>query len=127
VLALLAPETIWTLVESNGKKARFLEHAVRRLGLPERVSVYRGRLEGYRPASKLDIVTARALADLATLAAWAAPLLTARGRLLALKGRPAPIKAEAAALGEGWHVAVTPVKVPGLAGARHIVVLEREH
>ncbi len=126
VLALLAPETVWVLVESNGKKARFLDHALRRLALSGRVSVHRGRLESYHPAPGFDTVTARALADLATLAAWSAPLLAPAGRLVALKGRRAEIESERAAFAPEWHVQVLPVAVPGLAAERHIVVLERE-
>lgn len=126
VLALLAPETAWVLVESTGKKARFLDHAVRHLGLAGRVSVHRGRLEDYHPASGFDTVTARALANLATLAAWAAPLLAPGGRIVALKGRCAEIASELAALAPQWRSQVLPVNVPGLAAERHIVVLERE-
>lgn len=126
VLALLAPETAWVLVESTGKKARFLDHAVRRLGLAGHVSIHRGRLEDYHPASGFDTVTARALADLATLAAWTAPLLAPGGRVVALKGRRAEIESERAVLGPEWRSQVLEVNVPGLAAERHIVVLERE-
>ncbi len=126
VLAVLAPETDWILVESNGKKARFLHHAVRRLGLSERVAVVRERLENYRPKAVFDTIAARALADLATLAHWTRPLLAPRGRLVALKGRREQIEAERAALTAGWRIEVAAVKVPDLAAERHIVVLERK-
>lgn len=128
VLAILAPETEWVLVESAGKKARFLDYAIRHLGLAGRVAVHAGRLERYRPGRGFDTVTARALADLAMLAAWGAPLLAPGGRVVALKGRRAQIDGELAGLRAGWDAQVTPVAVPGLDGERHIVVLERrEH
>ncbi|MGH8161386.1 MAG: 16S rRNA (guanine(527)-N(7))-methyltransferase RsmG [Gammaproteobacteria bacterium] len=126
VLALLAPDTRWTLVEANGKKARFLRHAVRYLDLAGRVSVAQERLEDHhRPAAAFDTITARALSDLATLARWTTPLLAPGGRLVALKGRRGPIESECAALSSDWRADVVAVKVPDLAAERHIVVLER--
>lgn len=124
VLAILAPATGWVLVESAGKKARFLEYAIRHLALQERVSVHTGRLERYRPARGFDTVTARALAELAVLASWAGPLLAPGGRVVALKGRRAEIDAELAGLPAGWRMEVAPIVVPGLDAERHIVVLE---
>ncbi|MGH8274767.1 MAG: 16S rRNA (guanine(527)-N(7))-methyltransferase RsmG [Gammaproteobacteria bacterium] len=127
VLALLAPETVWVLVESNGKKARFLHHALRHLDLSERVSVVCERLERFHPAAGFDTVTARALAELATLASWAAPLLAPAGRLVAFKGRREQVDAERLALGAEWRVEITAVKVPDLAAERHIVIMERNN
>ncbi|MDN5864109.1 MAG: 16S rRNA (guanine(527)-N(7))-methyltransferase RsmG [Gammaproteobacteria bacterium] len=127
VLALLASDTTWVLVESNGKKARFLDHALRHLGLSDRMSVAGERLENYHSAPGFDTVTARALADLATLVRWTAPLLAPGGRLLALKGKAGQIEAERAGLGAEWRLEVTPVTVPGLEAERHIVCLERKN
>lgn len=126
VLALLAPETTWVLAESNGKKARFLAYAARRLGLGKRVEIYHGRLESYHPAAGFDTVTARALADLSWLAAWTGPLLAPAGRIVALKGRREQVESECVALGAGWRTQISPVAVSGLAGERHIVVVEGE-
>lgn len=126
VLALLAPRSNWVLVESSAKKARFLAHALRSLGLSERVAVAAERLERYHSAPRFDTVTARALADLATLARWTAPLLASGGRLLAFKGKARRIAVERAALDHDWTVGVTPVTVPGLAAERHLVCLERK-
>lgn len=125
VLAALAPDTHWVLVESAGKKARFLDHAVRRLGLSGRVAVHQGRLECYRPEQCFDTVTARALAELALLAHWVGPLLAPVGRIVALKGRRVEIAREVPKLGPGWHTEIAPVEVPGERGERHVVVLER--
>ncbi len=127
VLAILAPETRWVLAESTGKKARFLAHAVRALGLGERVSVHAGRVEDYPAAAGFDTVTARALADLPQLAKWLAPLLAPGGRIVALKGRLGTVREECAALGGGWRSRINPVNLPGQAAERCIVVLEREN
>lgn len=126
VLAILAPQTRWVLAESTGKKARFLAHAVRELGLAERVAVHAGRVEDCPAGAGFDTVTARALADLSQLAKWVAPLLAARGRIVALKGRLAKVDEECAALATGWRSRVNPVNLPGQPGERCIVVVERE-
>jgi 16S rRNA (guanine527-N7)-methyltransferase len=126
VLAILAPETRWVLAESTGKKARFLAHAVRKLGLGERVSVHAGRVEDYPGSAGFDTVTARALADLPQLAEWLAPLLAPGGRIVALKGRLETARKECAALGSGWRSRINPVNLPGQEGERCIVVLERK-
>lgn len=125
VLALLAPETRWVLAESTGKKARFLEHAVRELGLSDRVAVHAGRVEACRPGAGFDTVTARALADLPQLVRWAAPGLAPGGRLVALKGQPSAARSEIEALPPGWRSRVNPVTLPGPDAERCIVILER--
>jgi len=125
VLAVLAPRTRWVLAESTGKKARFLAHAVRTLGLGERVEVHAGRVEEYPGTVGFDTVTARALADLPQLAKWVAPLLAPGGRIVALKGRLETAREECAALGDGWRSRINPVNLPGQEAERCIVVLER--
>ncbi len=126
VLAILAPRTQWVLAESTGKKARFLAHAVRALGLGDRVSVHAGRIEEYPVAAGFDTVTARALADLPQLAKWLAPLLAPGARIVALKGRLETAREECAALGDGWRSRINPVNLPGQEAERCIVVLERK-
>ena len=125
VLSILAPRTRWVLAESTGKKARFLAHAVRTLGLGGRVEVHAGRVEDYPAEAGFDTVTARALADLPQLAKWSAPLLAPGGRIVALKGRFATAREECAALGGGWRSRINPVNLPGEEAERCIVVLER--
>lgn len=126
VLALLAPATQWVLAESTGKKARFLEHAVRELGLSGRVAVHAGRVESCRPDRGFDTVTARALAELVQLVEWIAPSLAPGGRLVALKGQRATVEAELAALPDGWRSRVNPVTLPDQEAERCIVIVERE-
>lgn len=122
-LAIATPALHVTLVESNGKKARFLREAVRRLGLGN-ASVAESRIEAFRPAAAFDVITARALATLPQILALGGHLLGPHGRLLAMKG--ADFDAELAALPDGWRaLAVHPLRVPGLAGQRHLVEIAR--
>ena len=65
-LALALPNTFWTLLDSRGKRARFLQQAVAHLGL-ERVEVVQRRVEDYRPPRNFDTLVARAVAPLPRL------------------------------------------------------------
>jgi 16S rRNA (guanine527-N7)-methyltransferase len=80
-----APPKI-SLVESIGKKARFLEAVKERLGLTH-VTVYNSRIESLVLKPKPNIITARALSKLDGLLAYAHPHLAPNGRCLFHKGR----------------------------------------
>ncbi|HEY5971840.1 MAG TPA: 16S rRNA (guanine(527)-N(7))-methyltransferase RsmG [Pseudoxanthomonas sp.] len=120
-LAIAKPGLQVTLVESNGKKARFLRAAVRSLGLSN-AHVAESRAEALAEPGAYDAITARALDVLAGIIEVGGHLLKPGGRLLAMKGvRP---DEEIAALPAGWTVeAVHPLNVPGLQGERHLVVV----
>ncbi len=122
-LAIAKPGLRVTLVESAGKKARFMREAVRHLKLAD-VQVAESRIEALDLPGAFDAITARALATLPLLVEWGGPLLKPDGRLLAMKGVE-PTE-EIAALPEGWAVeAVHPLRVPGLPAQRHLVVVRR--
>ncbi|TWH99942.1 16S rRNA (guanine527-N7)-methyltransferase [Luteimonas cucumeris] len=122
-LAIAVPSLQVTLVESNGKKARFLREAVRSLGLGN-ARVAETRAEALDEPGAYAAITARALATLADILAVGGHLLAPGGRLLAMKGaRP---DEEIAALPTGWRLqAIHPLAVPGLAAERHLVIVER--
>lgn len=122
-LAILNPGRRFTLIESTGKKARFVEHAARRLGLTN-VEVVNGRAEACRPAVPFDTVICRAVGRVAEFVGIAGHLCAPGGRLLAMKGRDPT--AELGGLPCGWRVrGVHPVTVPGLDAARHVVEVVR--
>ncbi|MEN0652989.1 MULTISPECIES: 16S rRNA (guanine(527)-N(7))-methyltransferase RsmG [Hyphobacterium] len=72
------------LVESIGKKAAFLTEVVKATGAPARVAPVRA--ESLDPGPGFDVVTARAMAALPKLLAYAHPLLKKGGKGLFLKG-----------------------------------------
>ena len=88
VLAIAFPEARFSLVESNGKKCRFLHQAVEALDLGN-VSIINARAENLREKETFDIAIARAVSDLRMLAELIAPLLKVGGRFVAMKGRNA--------------------------------------
>jgi 16S rRNA (guanine527-N7)-methyltransferase len=84
-LALVLPETRFTLLESTQKKARFLEAVVRELGLAH-VEVRAERAEEWLKTHRVPVVTARAVAPLNRAASLFAPALRGGARVLLYKG-----------------------------------------
>lgn len=120
-LALVQPQRRFTLIDSNGKKIRFVSHAARMLGLSN-VEPLQARAEELAPDPPFDTVVARAFAPLPQLLSTIAGLAGPATRVLAMKGRR-PDK-ELAALPRAWRVlAVRPLVVPGLDEARCLVTL----
>jgi 16S rRNA (guanine527-N7)-methyltransferase len=94
------------LVEPMLRRTDFLAEVVDELGLRDSVRVVRGRAESAEVAGVVgnsDWVVARAVAPLDRLVRWCLPLLSAKGRLLALKGAgaAAEVERDAAALRRG--------------------------
>jgi 16S rRNA (guanine527-N7)-methyltransferase len=120
-LALVNPERRFTLIDSNGKKVRFVSHAVRTLGLVN-VEPLQTRVETLRPERPFDTVVARAFAALPELLETVAPLCGGDTRVLAMKGKWP--QDELDALPPRWRVADThTLTVPGLAEDRCLIVL----
>jgi len=122
-LAIMNPGRHFALIESTGKKARFVAHAARSVGLSN-VEVVNARAEAWRPGTPFDTVVCRAVGKVAEFVRVAGHLCAPDGRLLAMKGQhPAE---ELAGLPRGWRVqGIHPVTVPGLGAARHVVELQR--
>jgi 16S rRNA (guanine527-N7)-methyltransferase len=119
-LALIAPQRRFVLMDSNGKKQRFVAHAARTLGLAN-VEPLHARVEEVRPAQPFDTVVARACAALPQLLQWVAPLCSPATRVLAMKGRLP--EAEIAAVAPPWVIEqVLPLAVPGLHEERHLII-----
>lgn len=122
-LAIARPELRVTLLDSNSKKAAFLQQAAIELALPN-ISVHCGRVEQYHPADGFEAITSRAFAELADFVTLTQHLLAPGGRWLAMKG--VWPQDEIARLPESARVdAVHRLSVPDVDGERHLVVLKR--
>lgn len=120
-LAIARPDLAVNLVETNGKKAAFLRQAAIELALTN-VVVVEARVESWRPQERPTMVTSRAFASLADFVGLTRSLLAPGGRWLAMKG--VYPQAEIDGLPAGIAVeAVRALAVPGVDGARHLVVL----
>lgn len=109
------------LIDSAGKKVRFVKAAAQELGL-SRVEARHARVEQVPAAEGGDLVISRAYAALKDFVDSAGHLCKPGGRLLAMKGQvPA---AEIDALPAGWTVReIHPLTVPGLNAQRCLVEL----
>jgi 16S rRNA (guanine527-N7)-methyltransferase len=120
-LAILRDDVDMDLLDSNGKKTRFLFQVKTALGL-DNMAVRHARAEAWQPEAVYDLVLSRAFASLPDMVACCIQLCGAGTRMLAMKGR-VPDE-ELAALQETVRlVGVTPLRVPGLEEERHLVEL----
>ena len=120
-LAIAAPGRQILLVDSNGKKVRFLREAIRALQL-DGVRAVQSRVEDVE--GTFDCITARAFASLADMLGWGGHLLAPGGVWLAMKGK-APDE-ELPGVPSGFAVrGIHSLAVPGLDAERSLVVLGR--
>ena len=121
--AIFFPQVHFILLDSNGKKTRFLFQVQTELQLTN-VRVENCRLEHYQSPGQIDIVTCRAFATLREIIEKAGPLLQQQTRLLALKGRYPQSELEELPSGFGL-IAATELQVPGLSAERHLIEVGR--
>ena len=120
-LAILVPQREFHLLDSNGKKTRFLFQVKTELGLAN-MSVHQARAESFTQEQPFDAVLSRAFASLADMVSRTRHLLAPNGRLLAMKG--AYPEAELAAVRNDFEtVHVHALAIPGLDEQRHLVEL----
>ena len=130
-LKLAFPQIHLILVESVGKKSRFLDHLVSVLGLSG-VVVRTGRAEQLAHESELrescDLAVSRGVAKLSTLLEYTLPFCRVGGRVALLKrgidqelaGAAAALKVLGGRLGD-----IYPVHIPGLDDGRVILTVDK--
>ncbi|MFN4292838.1 MAG: 16S rRNA (guanine(527)-N(7))-methyltransferase RsmG [Thermoflexales bacterium] len=133
-LKIALPELRVTLMDSTAKKVQFCAEVIRALAL-EHIRAIQDRAEeaGHRPEhrERYDVVIARAVAPMPTLAEYLLPLTRVGGTCIAMKGSEAQAEAARAAgaiarLG-GAVAAVTPVALPGRDERRALIVINKLH
>ncbi|MBL7481697.1 16S rRNA (guanine(527)-N(7))-methyltransferase RsmG [Legionella bononiensis] len=85
-LAIAKPDIQFVLLDSNGKKIRFLNEVKRQLDL-KNLEIVQFRVENYHPAQGFDTVTSRAFSSLEQMIYWTQHLIAKNGIWLAMKGR----------------------------------------
>ncbi|MEX6500601.1 16S rRNA (guanine(527)-N(7))-methyltransferase RsmG [Pseudomonas zhanjiangensis] len=122
-LAILFPGRRFTLLDSNGKKTRFLTQVKLELQLTN-LEVIHSRVEAFTPPQPFAGICSRAFSSLADFANWTRHLGDGQTRWLAMKGvHPDD---ELQALPEDFRLVATHVlKVPGCQGQRHLLILRR--
>ena len=85
-LALAVPDAHVVLLDSNGKKVRFLREVKRSLSL-DNVDIVHTRVESYHPPHGFDTVTSRAFSSLLQMISWTSHVIDKNGLWLLMKGR----------------------------------------
>lgn len=132
VMAIMFPDGYMTLMDSTGKKLRFIEHAIDALGLKHVRTLHAraedaGRDRLHREA--YDIVVARAVARMPALMEYTLPLAKIGGQAIAMRGTDAYEDTAGAAkaidaLG-GELFAIDEARLPTLENPRYLVVIDK--
>ncbi|WP_444888996.1 16S rRNA (guanine(527)-N(7))-methyltransferase RsmG [Microbulbifer sp. DLAB2-AA] len=122
-LAIMHPERAITLLDSNGKKTRFLFQVASTLPLPN-ITVVNERVEAFVPEQPFAGVVSRAFASIEDMVNGSEHMLAPKGRFYAMKGKLP--EDELSALPKGIKVEqVHRLSVPGCDGERHMIQLCR--
>jgi 16S rRNA (guanine527-N7)-methyltransferase len=122
-LAIACPDRQFTLIDSNGKKTRFLFQVVNELGL-KNVTVEQGRVEEKTSPPQFDGVVSRAFSTISAMLGSCAQIMADGARIYAMKGRYPSEELED--IDAGFTVeAVQPLQIPELAGERHLIILRK--
>ncbi|EAO5314969.1 16S rRNA (guanine(527)-N(7))-methyltransferase RsmG [Salmonella enterica subsp. enterica serovar Denver] len=121
-LAIVLPDAHFTLLDSLGKRVRFLRQVQHELKL-ENITPVQSRVEAYPSEPPFDGVISRAFASLNDMVSWCHQLPGEKGRFYALKGQlPGD---EIASLPDDFSVeSVEKLHVPQLEGERHLVIIK---
>jgi len=123
-LALAKPDTHVTLLDSNHKKAAFLNQAVMELKL-KNAEVCSERVESWQTQNRFDVIISRAFSDMGEFVRITRHLLAPGGMFAAMKGLH-PYE-EIDKLPPGCKVQqVLPLAIPGLEGARYLVLIGQD-
>tara|TARA_B110000858_G_scaffold89247_1_gene103107 strand:- start:23154 stop:23786 length:633 start_codon:yes stop_codon:yes gene_type:complete len=123
-LAILNPDKKFVLIDSNGKKTRFIFQAKIQLGL-DNISVENCRVEHYQSKQQIDMVMCRAFSTLADALTMLQPIFSDECKLLAMKGQYP--KDEIARLPDGFELSKSiKLDVPGSESERHLIEVIRK-
>ncbi len=124
IIALTQPERECVLLDSNGKKIRFLKQLIADLKL-KNVTAVQTRVENEQSIADLgqfDVITSRAFASLTDFVEASQPYMHAQSKIAAMKGLVP--EDEIAALAETWQCQIIELSVPRLDEQRHLLVLK---
>ncbi|MEZ5509808.1 MAG: 16S rRNA (guanine(527)-N(7))-methyltransferase RsmG [Gammaproteobacteria bacterium] len=123
-LAILFPQRRFTLLDSNGKKTRFLVQMKHELQL-DNINVINDRIESLSANEQFDCVTCRAFSSLQDFVAHCLHLIRSGGELVAMKGR-IPEDEIAALDHSSIALNIEKITVPYLNDERHLIRITRK-
>lgn len=121
-LAIARPDWQFVLLDSLGKRIRFIRQVCHLLNI-KNVTAVQSRVEDYQPEQQFDGVISRAFASLNDMLSWCQHLPNANGQFYALKGQYP--SSELASLDNAYQVQeITKLQVPEADGERHLVIIK---
>lgn len=118
-LAIYYPQKQFTLLDSNGKKTRFLLQAVSELEISN-VAVVQSRVENYQTATCFDAIIFRAVKSIPEMISKTQHLCCKSGQFLAMKA----LYPEEELQNLSNPFTVQALSVPGLDAERHVIIIE---
>ena len=123
-LAILQSDRSFTMLDTNGKKTRFIQQAIIELGL-KNADVVQSRVEQWQPSNQYQTIISRAFSSIADFVNGCSALLAENGSLYAMKGQH-PVQ-ELAYLPKGYQLESTQaLEVPYVEGERHLLRITRK-
>ena len=122
-LAIMLPEIEFVLLDSNGKKTRFIQQAIIDLKLAN-CSVVHSRIENYNPQQKFDAITTRAFAGIQETINMLKHFSTDQLKLLFMKAKN--VELELSNLDETYNKQCITLTVPGLEADRSLVIVSKQ-
>ena len=123
-LAIMCPDKQFVLLDSLGKRVRFMKQVAYELKI-NNIQPVQSRVEDFVPDVKIDGVLSRAFASLKDMLHWCQHLVDSHGVFLALKGQLPTNELKELPVGFVLQE-TTKLNVPGLDGERHIVKIKRQ-
>jgi 16S rRNA (guanine527-N7)-methyltransferase len=120
-LACVMPELECTLLDSAGKKIRFLRHVKRSMGLPN-MHLVESRVSGFEFEGGFDHIVSRAFSSVGDFAEAVRHLCKPGTRLIAMKGKQ---PADELQVLPDWLnlLSVEKISIQGLHAERHLVIM----
>lgn len=123
-LAIMLPQTNWVLLDSNGKKTRFVQQAIAACELSN-VKVVQSRIQDYHAESSFDVIVSRAYSSVMDFISSVGPLWQANTRLITMKTELS--EAEQQSIDSTlYKLDINRLQVPGIVEKRSLITIQRQ-
>jgi 16S rRNA (guanine527-N7)-methyltransferase len=123
-LAIMHPNKTFILLDSLGKRVRFMKQVAYELGI-DNIQPVQARVEDFHSTIRIDAVLSRAFASLKDMLHWCQHLVDSSGTFLALKGQLPQQEIEQ--LPDNFILRdVIELQIPKLEGDRHLIKIQKK-
>ena len=123
-LAILYPEASFMLLDSNGKKTRFIQQAIAHCKLVN-VEVVKQRVQDYHATKPFDVIVSRAYASIHQFVESVSHLITEQTRLIAMKTK-IDNEERSGIDARAYSVSEKVLSVPGISESRTLIRLQQK-